>query len=257
MRILSALLGGGFLCFSWYFVGLTGLFIFCSLVVFGACVEFSSLTKARGMERIFFILLMFAFFLVSSFHSESILVLSVFFLFIISYFVFLSESDIKTRLGQLGWWTLGLLYCGALPAIVMLGIQKFGHPYFLSLLLISFSSDTFAYLGGRYLGRKHFAPLISPKKTIEGSLIGLLAGTVVGSVYLLRFSDTGSSLILVVMVSLTSSFASQVGDLFESMMKRHHGMKDSGIIMPGHGGVLDRIDSVLFAAPVIYVWMLF
>ena len=258
MRILSALLGIGLLCFTWYFLELTGLLTFCSLVVFAACMEFSSLAKTRGIGRILFAILMFVFFLVFSFHSELIPILLYFsLLFIIGYFVFLSESDLKTRLIQLGWWTVGCLYCGVLPSVVILGIQKFGDPYFLSLLLISFSSDTFAYFGGRYLGRRHFAPLISPKKTIEGSLIGLVAGTMAGSFYLLNFPDADSSLILVVVASFTSSLSSQMGDLFESMIKRYYGIKDSGVFMPGHGGVLDRIDSVLFAGPVIYIWLFF
>ena len=210
-----------------------------------------------------------------------------FFSFIVSYFVFLSgcyrkssrdkaqnvsitgvfneDSDklwelksreIRLQLHRLGWWVTGLLYCGVLPAVVMTGVQKFGYPYFVSLLLIGFSSDTFAYFGGRFFGHRHFVPLISPQKTIEGSLLGLLAGTMAGSFYL-SLIDIKSSLILIVALSLTSSLFSQIGDLFESMIKRYHGIKDSGIIMPGHGGLLDRIDSILFAAPVVYVWMLF
>ena len=163
-------------------------------------------------------------------------------------------GSFKNQWVQWGWWTVGLFYCGVLPGLVMLGIQEFGNPYFLSLLLISFSSDTFAYFGGKFFGRRPLAPLISPNKTVEGSLAGLVVGTTMG-LFCFKFFNIGNSLALMVMTSLISSFASQAGDLFESMIKRCHGIKDSGVIMPGHGGVLDRIDSVLFAGPVIYVFL--
>ena len=87
-------------------------------------------------------------------------------------------------------------------------------------------------------------------------MAGLVVGTLVGF-FCFRFFNIEGSLISILMASLASSFSSQVGDLFESMIKRIHGIKDSGVVMPGHGGVLDRIDSVLFAGPVIYAWMFF
>ncbi len=222
-----------------------------------ACMEFSSFVVKTGTGRFFFAVFIFSFFLVFSFRSELVPFFSIFFLLLIfGYLIFSPKPGIKARLIQLGWWTVGIFYCGVLPGVVMLGIQKFGNPYFLSLLFISFSSDTFAYFGGRFFGHRPLAPLISPKKTIEGSLTGLVFGTVVGS-FCFGFFLAKSSLISIVMASLTSSFSSQVGDLFESMIKRYHGIKDSGIIMPGHGGILDRIDSVLFAGPVVYFWMFF
>lgn len=251
-------MGLSILCFTWYFLKLTGLLILCSLVVFISCIEFSSfIIKTGRVKRIFSSFLIFAFFLVFSFFPGFTPLFSIFlFLIILCYLIFSPKSGIQVRLIQWGWWAVGFFYCGILPGIVMLGIQTFGNPYFLSLLFISFFSDTFAYFGGRFFGRRPLAPLISPKKTIEGGLTGLVAGTIVGF-FCFKFFNIGESLIFMVMISLVASFFSQVGDLFESMIKRCHGIKDSGTVMPGHGGILDRIDSVLFTGPVLYVWLFF
>ena len=288
LRVVSAILGLGLLFFTCYLFQLTGLLVLCSLVAFVFCLEFSFLGKMKGVEAVFFACVIFAFFLSSSFYSESFLILSLFFIFIVIYFIFLLEfryhfsvrdehdfsksngeeegespalwsiksKKIQVQLNRMGWCLTGLFYCGLIPSLIMRGIQTFGYPYFISVLLISFSSDTFAYLGGRLFGKRHIAPLISPKKTLEGSLIGLGAGTLAGSLYL-GSTDISADLIFIFGLSLTASVFGQMGDLFESVIKRYQGTKDSGVIMPGHGGALDRLDSVFFAGPVIYFWMLF
>ena len=120
-------------------------------------------------------------------------------------------------------------------------------------LLIIWMFDTASYFGGRFFGRHPFFPEVSPKKTIEGfvgGLVGVLAlGIVVGltvePVYL------GHA----VLMSLVAGLAGQIGDLSESVIKRDVGMKDSSNIIPGHGGVLDRFDSLFFAAPAIYAYL--
>jgi phosphatidate cytidylyltransferase len=98
------------------------------------------------------------------------------------------------------------------------------------------------------------APKISPKKTVEGAGVGLIVGSLIGYWYLSGLNHSSPSWVIA-LTCLSASLFSQVGDLFESTIKRYSGVKDSGKLLPGHGGVLDRIDGLLFAAPVVYIWM--
>ena len=113
--------------------------------------------------------------------------------------------------------------------------------------------DITAYYWGKNFGKKSLAPLVSPKKTLEGAIAGLagslLAGFIVG-IWLLDFIIMGHCLL----VALLCGIIGQFGDFAESLLKRHVGVKDSSNIIPGHGGVLDRIDSLLFAGPVFYCY---
>jgi phosphatidate cytidylyltransferase len=115
-------------------------------------------------------------------------------------------------------------------------------------------SDSAQYYTGRAFGRRPLAPVISPKKTREGAIGGVVFGTaafVIGA----RFVFPDAPLLMTLLVGASIVALGIVGDLFESLLKRSAGMKDSGALIPGHGGVLDRIDSWLFAAPVYYVFV--
>lgn len=126
------------------------------------------------------------------------------------------------------------------------------HPqrWLLTALAVVWAADTGAYFAGRAFGRHKLAPRISPNKTIEGLLGGLLAGTAAGIAFSLYAGATGEQLPQVALVALVAAMFSVIGDLFESLLKRHVGVKDSGRLIPGHGGVLDRLDGVLAALPV-------
>ena len=126
-----------------------------------------------------------------------------------------------------------------------------GGLWILWVWLIVAASDTGAFYWGSYHGKRPLSPLISPNKTIEGALGGLALALVVGVVFELLFIHD-VSLAGTLAFSLTAAVAGQVGDLFESALKRAGGIKDSGRLLPGHGGVLDRLDGVIFAAPVAY-----
>lgn len=127
-------------------------------------------------------------------------------------------------------------------------------------LLLTWASDTFAYFVGRAWGRRKLIPRVSPGKTVEGSL-GALAGTVlvaVGySLVLARFPSYRMGLAEAIVLGVLVSVAAQVGDLAESLLKRDAGVKDSGTLLPGHGGALDRFDSLLFTLPVAYLFFRF
>ncbi len=128
------------------------------------------------------------------------------------------------------------------------------------VLLPIYLNDTFAYLSGRLFGKHLMFPSVSPKKTWEGFIGGMLIAAL-GMVLLLYFNRTlfteTSHYIAIALVSMVVSVLATLGDLFESKLKRTAQVKDSGAILPGHGGILDRIDAMLFAAPLMYVFLWF
>lgn len=156
----------------------------------------------------------------------------------------------------------GAVYVGLLGAVAILttqwtaGLAEEGlwpeRRWVLVLLAGVWSFDTGAYLVGRAIGRRPFLPWISPKKTLEGVLGGLVVATI-GVAAILALSG-GSPLEALLLGPLLGAVA-QSGDLAESLLKRAAGAKDSGTLLPGHGGILDRVDSILFAAPVLAAWV--
>ena len=124
--------------------------------------------------------------------------------------------------------------------------------------LIFFSSwfcDVFAYLTGMLLGRHKLAPVLSPKKSVEGAVGGVVFPAIFGAIYgycINRYAIPGFSVAATAAVTAIGAVVSQVGDLSASAIKRNHDIKDYGNIIPGHGGILDRFDSVIFTAPMIY-----
>jgi phosphatidate cytidylyltransferase len=130
--------------------------------------------------------------------------------------------------------------------------NDFGFNILLAVLLGTWASDIFAYFGGRMFGRRRLAPAISPKKTVEGFAIGLVFGALAVWWTLYAIEDHVTHVqaaILGIVVALVAPF----GDLFESFLKRDLGVKDSGRLLGGHGGVLDRIDAMLFAFPAAWI----
>ena len=147
---------------------------------------------------------------------------------------------------------LGVIYIPFfLSFIVLIRTGNAGVSWIFFLLILVFIGDTGAYYTGTYLGRHKLCPAVSPNKTIEGSVGGLAANLVAGALFKYFFMPSlswGLSLLFFFSIGI----AGQVGDLFESELKRASHIKDSGTIFPGHGGILDRIDALLFAAPVAY-----
>lgn len=124
------------------------------------------------------------------------------------------------------------------------------------LLLIVWSTDTGAYLVGRKFGKNKLAPHISPNKTWEGAIGGSLLALIVGLIFNALWPQIDNWLLAVLLI-LVLSIVGQIGDLAESALKRFYGVKDSGRILPGHGGILDRFDSLLFVLPVAHFLFLF
>jgi len=178
-----------------------------------------------------------------------ILILNIVISALISLPRFKSDSSV---LGIVFKQVVGVIYIPLfLSYLVLIRNGNDGVPWLFLLLILVFLGDTGAYYVGSYFGRHKLCPAVSPNKTIEGSVGGLAASLGAGAVFkhfFLPLSPWGLSLLFFLSVSIVS----QVGDLFESQLKRAHKIKDSGVLLPGHGGVLDRIDALLFAAPVAY-----
>lgn len=157
----------------------------------------------------------------------------------------------KVNFETVGVLTLAAAYVGR-GFHLLIETRIFGLLPILYVLLLIWGNDTFAYLVGRQVGKTPLAPKISPNKTIEGSIGGII-GAFIASSIILRFQNTFGlsildNLILVVVLGLLG----QIGDLVESSIKRHYDIKDSGNILPGHGGMLDRFDSLLLVLPMFY-----
>jgi len=133
---------------------------------------------------------------------------------------------------------------------------RFGFGWTVLAFVATWANDTFAYFGGRFFGRHKMLPTISPKKTWEGFAGGAI-GSVVGCLVLLAIFPArwlpGLTVAGCFLVGGVAALLGPTGDLVESMLKRAAGVKDSGSLIPGHGGLLDRIDALLFVAPWVYV----
>jgi phosphatidate cytidylyltransferase len=152
---------------------------------------------------------------------------------------------------------IGIVYiCIALSFLVLVRNCSDGIQWIFFILLILWVGDTGAYIVGSIIGRTKLYPAVSPNKTIEGALAGLIFSLVSGLACKMVFLPD-ISMFHCILLTACISLLGQLGDLCESVFKREQGLKDSGNILPGHGGMLDRIDSLLFAAPFLYYYKAF
>lgn len=150
---------------------------------------------------------------------------------------------------------LGVLYvAGPLSLAVVLRGMPGGGRYIVLACGIVWVGDTAAFYIGSYLGRHRLAPRVSPHKSVEGS-VGGLAASMAAAWLLAAALDVPATLLSSVLLGVVVGGAGQIGDLIESVIKRTFQVKDTGHLIPGHGGMLDRIDSLLFAIPVFYLWV--
>ncbi len=251
--------------------------------------EFLKLTESYGVKPLRTLTYIFAgiFFLLLAFNfgnenpplSTAVFVYCLGFAAAIAPFVFLSRAmrneDLSSGYPAAAASVFAFTYI-ALPMgmLVQLRQQWAGAFYLLYLLLVVWAGDIFAYFVGKSMGRHRMAPRISPKKTWEGAAASVAASVGVGWL-LFHYALPLSSALLraglierrdgifgleqpamgpVILLTIVLNIAAQLGDLVESLIKRGAGVKDSGSILPGHGGMLDRIDALLFAAPVLWYY---
>jgi phosphatidate cytidylyltransferase len=176
-------------------------------------------------------------------------------------FAFAASALAKTRAPStvaIGATVLGAGWIGfGLAHLVLLRhIHEHGRLLTFTILLTVWAADTFAYFSGRLIGRHKLAPTLSPGKTWEGLVIGSLAGVFVSFVALYDTRHTYLRIWESVVLGIVVVLAAVVGDLFESMLKRDMQVKDTGRLLGGHGGILDRVDALLFAGPAAYYLVL-
>lgn len=161
----------------------------------------------------------------------------------------------KITFDEIGFILLGAFYVG-MGFHYLIETRSAGIEWIVYCLLVVWTTDSGAYFVGRKLGKNKLWPEISPKKTIEGFVGGIVIAVIfaVGMQMITPFMNGYVSLIL---ITIFASIIGQMGDLVESAIKRHYGVKDSGNILPGHGGILDRFDSLLFVVPLLHFLHLF
>ena len=250
-RILIGVIGIPVILFLIFEGGLY-FFVF-TLIVQSVCLfEFNKMFEKRKYYplKIFAILCSLIFLCVSYFEESYIMfcVLSIVIL-IISIEVF--RKDKRNPVNPV--IAVFSLFYITVPFILLnelLLIKDFNVVFYVVVLI--WSCDTFAYFGGKYFG-KHLLSSISPKKTWEGSVIGFIFTNITSLIFHFYFPEVLSLKDALIVGSAVGIFG-QIGDLFESMLKRYNEVKDSSNIIPGHGGVLDRFDSLIFVSPIVFVY---
>jgi phosphatidate cytidylyltransferase len=155
---------------------------------------------------------------------------------------------------RVGKVILGMMYVPLLMShFILIRHEPEGIRWIFFILVLAFCGDIAAYYIGRALGRKKLLPEVSPGKTVEGT-IGLVIGSITGCILFKEFLFPVLSISHTVILGLVGSVAGQLGDLCESALKRAAGVKDSGMLLPGHGGILDRLDCLMFIAPFVYYY---
>jgi phosphatidate cytidylyltransferase len=178
----------------------------------------------------------------------------VYYLFVVSVFIILlmliNLFGKTQHIYDISVTALGFLYV-VLPFLHIALVGAFNSKFFtVYIFLLAWVTDTCAYFAGRYFGKRKLLPLVSPKKTVEGAIGGLLGTAIVSTVYAAVFLP--DFIWYAVPLGIVGSVSGQVGDLIASKIKRIVGLKDFGKMFPGHGGVLDRFDSIMLTAPIVY-----
>ncbi len=194
----------------------------------------------------------------ASFHGIAFMgwLLLIIILFFLSFF-YMSQKNLPYMINDFGMIVSGFFYTQVLLCTLPL-LREFipnnnGFHVILFILIMIWVNDSLAFFGGSLFGKHKFAPTISPNKTVEGFLTTLFLTPVFAVIFQLIFKYPGTILKAVILGAVVSFFA-MYGDLIESALKRSLGIKDFGNLLPGHGGFLDRIDSVLVVAPVFFTW---
>jgi len=257
-RSISAIVAVLILFAIYYFLQAPGLKLICYFAVVVGGLELINilLPKSTGKfhKVLFYITLLLIFSVAANYPSFTVVAFSVavVLFLVLSVLSHQSFAELETLVRYQANSVLSFVYLGLLPSYAyrLLDLNN-GIIWFFALLSMVFTGDVGAYLVGVLIGKHKINPRLSPKKTWEGSIGGLIGSVVAGFVcsYFLPQIQLNALLI----TALCAGFVAQFGDFFESLIKRVADVKDSGALMPGHGGVLDRLDGVLFASPIIMV----
>jgi len=247
--------------FAVIFYGSEVLFTaFITVIILGAVIEYNRMAFNEGSTwekregLIIAILIPLA-----AFSGDFRIVLAVITFSVLSVFIIflLRINDNSFDIVPVSKLVLGLMYIPfMLSHFILLRISQDGAIWIFLVLVLAFSGDITAFYVGKTIGKKKLIPLISPGKTVEGT-IGLLIGSILGCVLFRGFFYQTISIFHAITLGLLGGILGQLGDLCESAIKRTSGMKDSGSLILGHGGLLDRLDCLIFIAPFVYYYRIF
>ncbi len=230
--------------------------VICAASLVGL-MEYYAVAAARLPQFVRWVNCLLSFFLFAAIYVRQIMLVPVIILLwaLIPMTSFMFARSQGKSAEDLGNAVFGPIYV-ALPLalLVLIDLRPTGQIWIFFLLTVIFASDTGAFYFGKLFGRHKLYEAVSPHKTWEGAIGGLITSIMGASLFLRLIGPCPLDLNMAILVILLST-AGQIGDLCESMLKRRHGVKDSGHILPGHGGILDRIDGLLFAIPVLYVYL--
>jgi phosphatidate cytidylyltransferase len=255
-RVLSALAAVFVIGALYYFFEITGLKMVCYIAVLLCGLEFMEIlfppATSKVHKALFYLFLLLIFHGAAHYPSLAGIgfsILCILFV-VVTLFTHAHFEDLGSLVNYQAKGLLGFVYLGLFPsyALRILDLNN-GLIWFLALLGIVFAGDIGAYLVGIFFGKHKVNPRLSPKKSWEGSVGGAFGSLLTGYGCSFFLPDTHLPSLLV--TSVVVGLIAQSGDFFESLLKRVADVKDSGSLMPGHGGLLDRIDGVLFASPVL------
>ena len=259
-RVLTAVIGVSLLLTLLGWGGFLGAWLIALVVALGMVFEFVGIAFSlpdRDEKRTVMLFATVLLAVVFGFMPGQETACCVFlFLFFSSYFLLTASryqgATLLAHCQELMFSVFGFAYVAALPLFLpAIRRQHFGLSWVILFFLIVWAGDTGAYFAGRTFGKHKLYEKISPKKTVEGA-IGGIAGSVIAAALFQYFGFNQIGLFSAVTVAVLICVVSQVGDLCESFVKRAFDKKDSGSILPGHGGFLDRFDSVVFSLPIMY-----
>ena len=248
-RVITGVVGGAFIAYITYLGGNIYDFVYFGITCI-AIFEISRLFFKSGFDYggVINYLLAASLFIAKITNNLYLLNFILFVFISINFlmFVFNKNVDMK-KMSE-------IIFIGSYAVFFMFHMMLMnGSEYVWLVYTIAFGSDTFAYFTGKLFGKRKLYPQVSPNKTLEGAIGGIIGCAIISILYFNYLSI--NKLIYIIIFSICASVFSIVGDLSASKIKREFGIKDFGNILPGHGGILDRFDSVLFVAPIVYYFV--
>ena len=250
-RILTALIGIPIVICCIYYGGLPFFIMFFAVIVFSVMEFFIVCKKYNPMSFLGILFaIIFYFSLYFGFYVQETIILSMFFIFLFA----MLKKNVENVSGKIAVTCLGTFFITwtLFHMVLIRDIPKYGMHYVIFLFVNVWMLDTGAYFVGKKFGKHKLASVISPKKTVEGAVAGIVTAIIVSLIYRNLFMSEIITAFDAVIFGAVIAFIGQFSDLAESLFKRDCNIKDSGNILPGHGGMLDRFDSYLFCAPVFY-----
>jgi len=260
-RVISAIVLFA-IVFSCFFISTVTRAIFLAAVSIIAVWEMCRAVKMKDINCSAWIIYVYALATAAAIYFKADSVVSQF-LFFAAAFACITAGVVKKEISGMGALvSLAIIVYPVIPIMFILRLSLMENRMWIPVFALSCIStwvcDSFALFGGKWFGKHKLAPLVSPNKTIEGTLTGAFSSIIVGIIlYFILKASFGVPVLVCILTALISSSLGQIGDLAASLIKRMVGLKDYSNLIPGHGGAMDRIDSLLFSIPCSYFCLYF